>query len=202
MRRGQRPHRCVRCLTFLLSKDSLLSVMRLMVPHEHSPLDDLLKCSISWTAMASCPQNRSGHCVMGLLSFLFVIHFYPALVFMCRQLGNSFLIQMPLLERFDVFIPSIWCCGLVLLPDSESTMCPPAGECVKYHEKYKREKCTSYMCWGICDQDIIQEDAETLVHGKKVLWCGPCFTALWGMHWPPGILFPIKNFPVLSVKAM
>ena len=75
--------------------------------HEHSPLDDLLKGSISWAAKAFCPQNVSGHCVVDHLSFLFVIKFYPALVFMWRQLGNSFLIQMPLLEIFDVFIPSI-----------------------------------------------------------------------------------------------
>lgn len=33
-----------------------------------------------------------------------------------------------------------------------------------------------------------------LVHGKKVLWCGPCFRDLWGMYWPPETLFPIKTF--------
>lgn len=41
-----------------------------------------------------------------------------------------------------------------------------------------------------------------LVHGKKVLCCGLCFTALWGMHRLPGTLFAVKIFPVLSVKAM
>lgn len=39
-----------------------------------------------------------------------------------------------------------------------------------------------------------EEDAEILVHGKKVLWYGPCLMALWGMHWPPGTLFPSKTF--------
>lgn len=27
-----------------------------------------------------------------------------------------------------------------------------------------------------------------LVHDQKVLWYGPSFMALWGMHWPPGTL--------------
>lgn len=102
MRRGQHSHRCVRCLTFFLSKDSL-SVMRLMVSCEHSSFDDLFKYSISWDAVASCPQmagrNGSGHFVMDLLSFLFVINFYPALVFIWRQVENTFLIQIPLLEK-------------------------------------------------------------------------------------------------------
>lgn len=36
--------------------------------------------------------------------------------------------------KTDVFISCIWCCGLVLCTDSECTMWPPAGECVKYHD--------------------------------------------------------------------
>lgn len=58
------------------------------------------------------------------------------------------------------------------------------------------------MCWWICDQDIKQEDAEIFVFGKKVIWCGPFFMTLQGMHWPLGTLFSIKNFAVLSVKAV
>lgn len=81
MRRDQCPHRHVRCLTFLLSKDNVLAVMRVMVLNEQNPCDDLLKCSISWAATDSWPQNGSGHCIIGLLSFLFVTSFYPALVF-------------------------------------------------------------------------------------------------------------------------
>lgn len=80
-RRDQCPHRHVRCLTFLLSKDNVLSVMRVMVLHEQSPCDNLLKCSIPWAATASWPQSGCDHCIVGRLSFLFVTSFYPALVF-------------------------------------------------------------------------------------------------------------------------
>lgn len=124
---------------------------------------------------------------------------------MWRQLGNSFFIQMPLLERFDVFIPSIWSCGLLLFPDLQSTMSPPAGECVKYH-------------------DSINEKSARPAHPQHVLrnlwpghYTGRCrnagawqeSTVVWAMlqgfvgyaltTWENS---PHQNFHVLSVKAM